>query len=145
MFAKCTPVTITHEFGARFSATIRSHEVRMDQPVGNGGDDSAPTPVDLVVGALGGCVALYTRRFLLNHELSPAGLEVDVEQRAMPRDGRRGAFAITVRVPVALTVRQRELLERVIRACPVHTMLECASTISLEIESLEITPAFALA
>jgi uncharacterized OsmC-like protein len=36
--------------------TVRGHEIRSDQPVGDGGDDSAPTPTELLVASLAGCV-----------------------------------------------------------------------------------------
>jgi len=57
------PMVITHEGGVKFAAQIRGHKLIVDQPVGGGGEDSAPMPLELLGAGLGTCVALYVQQF----------------------------------------------------------------------------------
>ncbi len=49
--------------GQAFDISVRGHSVRTDQPVGSGGADTAPTPLEMMSISLAGCIALYVRRF----------------------------------------------------------------------------------
>ena len=42
--------------------SVRGHELATDQPVADGGDDTAPTPTEMFVGALAACVGYYAGR-----------------------------------------------------------------------------------
>lgn len=42
----------------RTDVTIRDHAFTLDEPVAAGGSDTAPTPLEYVVGALNGCVTV---------------------------------------------------------------------------------------
>lgn len=48
---KAPDVVVAHHGGDRFRASIRGHEVLVDQPVAAGGEDTAPTPTELFVRA----------------------------------------------------------------------------------------------
>src|ERR1700741_1139644 len=43
--------------------TVGPHTFRADEPVALGGADSAPTPYELLLGALGACTAITVRMF----------------------------------------------------------------------------------
>ena len=70
-------VTVRHEEGDRFRATIRGHQLVIDQPVEDGGTDAGPTPTELFVAGLASCVAFYAERYLRRHHLPVDGLAVD--------------------------------------------------------------------
>jgi putative redox protein len=70
---------VEHNTVTRYVATVRGHEVRVDQPLAAGGTDEAPTPVELFVVSLATCVAYYAGRYLERHGLSRAGLAVRAE------------------------------------------------------------------
>ena len=50
-------VVVEHNTVTKYVATVRGHEVRVDQPLAAGGTDEAPTPVELFVVSLATCVA----------------------------------------------------------------------------------------
>ena len=39
-------------------AKARNHFLTLDEPVADGGDDNGPTPVEYLLTAIGGCVAM---------------------------------------------------------------------------------------
>jgi len=57
-------LTVRSLGGDRHRITIRGHELLVDQPVRDGGDDAGPTPTDLFVASLASCIAHYARRGL---------------------------------------------------------------------------------
>lgn len=44
-------------------AKMRNHFAVIDEPVSFGGDDNAPTPVEYLLTAIGGCVAITLRMY----------------------------------------------------------------------------------
>ena len=57
-------VDVTAVSGESYEAVVRGHRIVVDQPADAGGDDSAPTPVELFVASLATCVAYYAGRYL---------------------------------------------------------------------------------
>ena len=129
------PIAVTHEGGLRFAAQIRSHRVLTDQSVRAGGEDSAPSPLELISAALGGCIALYVYQFCESRGLPHDGMRVEVMPHNARSPSRIDALAVTVRLPVALPPHATELLERVVRSCPAHNTLVQGAPVSFSIEA----------
>ena len=127
------PMVITHEGGVKFAAQIRGHRLVVDQPVGGGGEDSAPMPLELLGAGLGTCVALYVQQFCHARGLSYQGMSVEVEARGA--QGRIGQYDVRVKLPEALPPHYAELLERVARSCPAHNTLVHGAEVAVRIEA----------
>jgi putative redox protein len=52
-------IFVRHEQGDRFTISVRGHDITIDQPLGDGGDDEGPTPSELFVASLAGCVGSW--------------------------------------------------------------------------------------
>ncbi|CAN5138824.1 OsmC family protein [soil metagenome] len=126
------PVVVTRETGLRFSAQVRTHRVVVDQPVRGGGNDSAPTPVELLSAALGACISLYVYQFLTARSLSTQGLGVEVDM--LRGDGHAiSGFVVRLTLPSGLDAHQRSLAERVAQSCPVHHVFSHAMDIAVQV------------
>jgi putative redox protein len=51
-------VTVWTDKGLSAVATTRSHTWYADEPLEDGGTDSAPTPTEMMLGALGSCIVI---------------------------------------------------------------------------------------
>jgi uncharacterized OsmC-like protein len=110
--------------GEAYEVSVRGHRVRVDQPVGIGGDDNAVTPTELFVASLATCVAFYAGRYLTRHGYSRDGLGVSVEyELATDRPARVVAVQITLRVPPDLPAKRWPALHAVASHCTVHNSL----------------------
>jgi putative redox protein len=127
------PIVVTHEGGLRFGARIRTHRIVTDQSVRAGGDDSAPSPLELIPAALGSCVALYVHQFCTSRGLPSDGLRVEVTPRYAAGPSRIAELAVRVCLPAELPPHAAEMLERVVRSCPVHNTLAPSVAISVAI------------
>ncbi len=92
-------IRATHEGGDRLVATVRGHRIHSDQPVEDGGGDTAPTPSEIFVAGLAGCVAFYAERFLRRHELGTDGLQVSCSYRWAENPHRIGEIEVSVDAP----------------------------------------------
>lgn len=127
-------VTAVYLGGDRLEMSVCGHTVFCDQPVGDGGEDTAPTPTELFIAGLAGCIGFYAERFLRRHGLPVDGLEVRCRYRWAENPHRVGAIAITVDAP-GLTRDKRPAFERVVEHCTVHNTLQNPPKVTLEVEA----------
>jgi len=126
---------------------IGKHTVNIDEPLDNGGDDTAPSPEDTLLVALGTCIELswivYSSAFNLDIREVVVNVEGSVDQRYMLSGvnnvpARMKAVKIISRV---VTNAPREKVERVYQKvqlfCPINGSLH--PDIKKEY-SLEINP-----
>ena len=126
-------VKVSWDGGVRFTADIRGHKVRVDQPVRGGGEDSAPGPLELLPASLGTCVAYFVQRFLATRGLDTTGLEVEVGAMGAPDPHRIGRFEVRVVLPGGVPERFREQVARVAETCTVHHTLTHRPEIVVEV------------
>ena len=55
------------------------HSVRMDCATDKGGDNSGPSPMELMLIALGGCTGMDVVAFLKKRRVEPEGVEIEIE------------------------------------------------------------------
>ena len=134
-FLTRSPIVVTHETGLSFAAQIREHVVRTDQSIRVGGEDSAPSPMELISAALGSCVALYVHRFCVSRGLPHDGMRIEVTPRHVANPNRIDELSVAVFLPGALSPHTMEMLERVVRSCPVHNTLVHGASVSVSIEA----------
>jgi uncharacterized OsmC-like protein len=117
-------VLVRHLDGDRFAIGVRDHEVTVDQPVRDGGADTAPTPTELFVASLASCVAFYAKRYLDRHELPTEGLAVRAEFDMGAKPARVAGVRICLEVPDGVPAERRPGLLAVATHCTVHNTLE---------------------
>jgi uncharacterized OsmC-like protein len=126
-------VVATPVGGQAFDVSVRGHTVRTDQPVGSGGADTAPTPLELMSVALAACVALYVQRFCSGRGLDAEGLAVEVNPVWKADPGRIGRFDVLLHLPHTIPLQHHEAIERVALTCPVHHTLAHDPLVSVQI------------
>lgn len=128
---------IRYEGGDRLVAKIRGHEVVLDQPVADGGQDAGPTPTEMFVAALAGCVGFYAQRYLHRHELATAGLAVGCAFEMAERPARVGEIRLRVVLPAGFPDERQAGLQAVVEHCTVHNSITRAPVISVSLEEAE--------
>ncbi|MGB9113336.1 MAG: OsmC family protein [Acidimicrobiales bacterium] len=126
-------VRVIHIEGDQFEIAIRQHRLLVDQPVADGGNDSAPTPTELFISSLAACIAHYARRYLARHNLPTAGLSVDAEYAMVAHPTRVGEITLYLAVPDGLPDDRLAGLLAVARKCTVHNTLEVPPAVLVEL------------
>jgi uncharacterized OsmC-like protein len=126
-------VRVTHLGGDRFELAVRQHRLLTDQPINDGGDDTAPTPVELFVLSMAACVAFYARRYIARHDLPTEGLHVEADYSMASHPTRVAAITLRIAVPVGVPFDKWEALEAVARHCTIHNTLELPPRVSINL------------
>jgi putative redox protein len=133
-------ITVTYAGGDRLRIDVRGHELGVDQPVEDGGEDSAPTPTEIFVSSLAACVAFYAERFLRRNGLSTEDLKVAADYQWAGNPHRVGEIVLNVEAP-GLTEVKREAFERVIEHCTVHNTLRMPPVVRVNLAPAEVAAA----
>ena len=134
MATKTVQVEIKQGPGFKTECRAGKHLVIIDQPAPAGGTDAGPTPLDVQLMALGGCVAAIGRIIANQRKLSVQGIEVSVVGE-LDTDGllgkttasRVGFSAITARVKIDADMSAAEkaqFLHDIDARCPVSENLK---------------------
>ena len=74
-------ITILNPSGYKSKAVSRSFEMEMDRPLKEGGTNEAPTPVEYLLTAIGGCVAMTLKHFVDRKQWDVGAITVKVIQK----------------------------------------------------------------
>ena len=110
-------IEVSFPGGKRVDARAGKFTIATDQPVEDGGDDSAPAPFTVFLASLGTCAGLYVLGFCKARGIPTDG--VRLVQRS-ENDGKRVArISIEVHVPPGFPERYREGIAHAAAACKV--------------------------
>ncbi len=107
----------------RHAVTAREHLVTVDEPVADGGEDSAPDPRELLAVSLASCTAITMEMYAARKGWDIGHIEVDVEYTPAER-GCPTRFELVMRLPDGLPEEQVERLRVIAAKCPVHRILD---------------------
>ncbi len=115
----------------------RGHEIISDQPENYGGGDSAPTPLDLVVMGLAGCInvlfVMMAKKMRLEFQSLETEVEADKPKGAKTIEGARAVMRVKSRED---REKLQKCLDQAEEICPVGVIFEKAG---IKVEcSLEI-------
>lgn len=129
-------LVVRREGGDRYRMQVRGHQVLVDQPLDDGGEDTAATPTELFVAGLAACVAFYAGRFLRRHGISEDGLAVECDFAfASDRPARVGEISLRVLLPPGFPEVRRKALRSVVEHCTVHNTLRQPPAVEITLET----------
>ena len=102
-------------------AKIRGHFVVTDVPVSDGGEDTAPTPVEYLLTAIGGCVAITLRMYAARRSWDVGEITVNVFQL---KDEQGSYLTEEISFENDITEDQRKRLLVFAGKCPVARMVK---------------------
>jgi putative redox protein len=102
---------------------IRRHRLTADEPKDHGGDDTGPSPQELLAASLASCTAITMEMYARRKGWEVGDITVDVDYEPTQR-GSPTRFKMAVELPKELPEEQREKLMQIGAKCPVHRTLE---------------------
>lgn len=130
---------------ARSTTEAHAFKIFMDEPESLGGRNGAPSPLDFILAAHGGCLSYMT--FFIAKELGipVSGTEITVRGALDPakfagtdRDVRAGyqSIEVTIHVKSTASAEQIEKLKREVEArCPVSDNIMNATPVRITMEA----------
>lgn len=117
-------ISVVFEKNLAFRATVRGHELRMDMPGDPRSTGAGPSPAELLVMALGGCIGIHIALFCYQRELPAEGIRVDLDFTLGEEEGHKRVDGVYAEVEVPRVPAEfAEELERVARFAIVPSTL----------------------
>jgi putative redox protein len=115
----------SHRAGDRLKqhVAIREHRLTADEPREHGGDDSGPSPQELLAASLASCTAITMEMYAERKGWAVGDIDVDVEYEPAQR-GSPTRFVMRIEMPKDLPEDHRDRLMQIAAKCPVHRALE---------------------
>ena len=117
--------TILSRGSYRAIAFSRSHEMNMDRPIEDGGNDTSATPVEYLLAAIGGCVSMTLRVFADGKGWDLGEITVNVLQKnKLTSNGLITLLVEEISFEKEVTQEQKEELLIMAGKCPVAQLLK---------------------
>ncbi len=116
--ASPTDIVITIPGQRRVDAQVGRHVVHTDQPVDNGGEDTAPSPFQLFLAALGTCAGIFVQGFCAKRGIPTEGIVLTQHPSYGP-DGTLSAVEIQLELPPSFPEKYLDAVVKVAEQCSV--------------------------
>jgi putative redox protein len=110
--------------GVRVDAHFAGMTVRTDQPPGDGGEGSAPSPFALFQASLATCAGYYVLSFCRQRGLPAEGIRLLQRTVPDPATGLVGEIELEIQVPASFPEKYHDALLRAAAQCSVKKHLE---------------------
>ena len=128
-----TPITVRLKQGYQTAINIRQHTIIADEHIEDGGTDIGPTPMEMMLGTVGACVAVTTQAYAKRKQWPLEGVSVELDMERIKREDYPAysgdapfihEIREVIRFDGPLTDEQRTRLMEIAGKCPVHRTLE---------------------
>ena len=132
--------------GFRTEIGVRGHTLLADEPEALGGEDTGPTPYDLVVGALGACTSMTLQMYARRKEwplqeaivhLRHSRVYATDQAECADRPARLDRVERELELVGDLSDEQRTRLLEIASRCPVHRTLEAGIVVETRLAGAE--------
>lgn len=110
---------ITFDGGKVVTAHTHSHSIRTDQPLENGGGNTAPAPFELYLASIGTCAGIYVKSFCDNRKIPTDKIKIIQKTEFSKETGLPVAITIDIQLPVDFPEKYRASVISVAELCKV--------------------------
>jgi putative redox protein len=121
----------------RHMVDVREHHVSIDEPLDQGGDDSAPSPQEMLAASLASCTAVTMEMYAERKGWDLGYVEVECSYTPAER-GCPTRFDIVLRLPEDASDEQVERLKIIAAKCPIHRTLDGEVMFHERVERLQL-------
>jgi putative redox protein len=115
--------TSTRSGTFRQSVKVRDHQLTVDEPADQGGEDTGPSPQELLAASLASCTAITMEMYAQRKGWDVGDVEVACDYTPAER-GCPTRFNLVLRFPDSLSDEMVERLRVIAAKCPVHRTLD---------------------
>ena len=112
-------IDVTFPGGSLVTANFGKFEVPTDQPIEDGGADSAPEPYMLFLSSIVTCAGFYVIRFCQQRKLPTEGLSMTLDIERNPELRRLEKVKIAIQLPEGFPEKYKKAVIRAAGMCSV--------------------------
>lgn len=124
-------IRVSFPGGKRVDARVGNHVIQTDQPVTNGGEDSAPSPFDLFLASVATCAGIYVLGFCQARAIPTLGITLRQSVRYDAMTKLPSLIRLELGLPDGFPEAYRSAVVQAAASCKVKKLL--ASQPSIEV------------
>jgi uncharacterized OsmC-like protein len=125
-------ITVTRKEDLEYKIRVRGHEVTSDMSEHDGGRDAGPSPVELLAGCLGACIAMMVQGYCMRHGYD-GDVEVSLTMELADKPKRIGRIVVDLELPNGVPEDKIGTIKQVAQRCPIHETLKCPPGVDIDI------------
>jgi putative redox protein len=110
---------ITFDGGKVVTAHSHGHIIRTDQPLENGGGDTAPAPFELFLASIGTCAGIYVKSFCDNRNIPADNIKIIQKNEFNKETGLPVNISLDIQLPADFPEKYRASVINVAELCKV--------------------------
>ena len=110
---------ITFDGGKVVTAHTHSHSIRTDQPLNNGGGNTAPAPFELYLASIGTCAGIYVKSFCDNRKIPTDKIKIIQRTEFSKETGLPVSITIDIQLPADFPEKYKASVISVAELCKV--------------------------
>lgn len=124
------------EENKKVNAKINGHIIKTDQPLDNGGDNSAPAPFDLFLASIGTCAGIYVKGFCRQRGIPTENIKIIQKMNFNPDKKLVDHITIDIQVPPDFPEQYKEAVIKSANLCLVKKHFEYPPSFSTVVTKL---------
>jgi len=108
---------ITFDGGKVITAHINGHIIRTDQPLDNGGGNTAPAPFELFLASIGTCAGIYVKSFCDRREIPTDGIKIIQSMEFDEVKKVPGSISLDIQLPAGFPEKYHEAVVSAAELC----------------------------
>jgi ribosomal protein S12 methylthiotransferase accessory factor len=117
-------ITIRLGSGRVVEADLGRRSIKTDQPVEEGGDDTAPSPFDLFLTSIAACAGYYVLDFCRSRDLPTDDITLAMHVERNPQSHMIDEAEIEIMLPAAFPAKYEQAVVRAAELCSVKKHVE---------------------
>jgi ribosomal protein S12 methylthiotransferase accessory factor len=122
---------VTFDGGKVITAHINGHIIRTDQPEKIGGTNTAPTPFDLFLAAIGTCAGIYVKSFCDMRKIPTEGIKIVQNADYNQETGLPANIQIEIQLPESFPEKYINAVVNVAEQCKVKNTIKSQPIITV--------------
>jgi putative redox protein len=110
---------ITFDGGKVITAHLNGHKIRTDQPVNNGGENSAPSPFDVFLASIGTCAGIYVKSFCDSRKIPSDKIRIIQTAEYDKQTGLPVSISIDIKLPADFPEMYKDAVIKSAELCKV--------------------------
>jgi ribosomal protein S12 methylthiotransferase accessory factor len=116
---KFNAMEITFDGGKVVTAHSHGHVISTDQPLDNGGGNTAPTPFDLFLASIGTCAGIYVKSFCDNRKIPTDNIRIIQKTEYNKETGLPVNITLDIKLPADFPEKYKASVINVAELCKV--------------------------
>ena len=105
--------------GKVVTAKLDDHLIITDQPIENGGGNTAPAPFDLYLASIGTCAGIYVKSFCSRRNIKTDGIKITQNTEFDPIKRLPSKISLTIMLPADFPEKYKEAVINAAQLCAV--------------------------